>query len=63
MIKSKEVKVYQDKLYCPVCEHEMIATGVVLLSYPAQYEHECPKCKKILITGKSYPCIRYEEVD
>lgn len=63
MIKSKEVKVYQDKLYCPICESEMEFTGAVLLSNPAQYEHECPKCGKRLNLSKSYPCIRYEEVE
>lgn len=61
MVKSKEVKVYQDRLYCPVCENEMEFTGVVLTSYPAQYEHVCHKCGKYLSVSKSYPCIRYED--
>ena len=28
MIKSKEVKVYQDKLYCDKCGEEMKFTGM-----------------------------------
>lgn len=61
MIKTTEVKVYQDRLYCPACETEMKFTGAVLLSNPAQYEHKCPKCEKRLNVSKSYPCIRYED--
>lgn len=63
MIKSKEVKVYQDKLYCDKCGTEMEFTGMALTSYPMQYPHMCPKCDYRETRHVVYPTIRYEEID
>ena len=61
-IKSKEVKVYRDSLYCEECGEEMKFTGMALASYPLQYPHVCPKCQKRVIMTEIYPTIRYEEI-
>lgn len=63
MIKSKEVKVYQDKLYCDKCGTEMEFTGMALTSYPMQYPHMCPKCDYRETHHVVYPTIRYEKID
>ena len=63
MIKSKEVKVYQDRLYCDECGEEMEFTGMALTSYPMQYPHVCPKCGKRHTTTELYPKIRYEVIE
>lgn len=63
MVKSNEVKVYVDRLYCNKCGAEMEHDGTVLCSYPPQYSHVCPKCGfRIAITTK-YPNVRYENID
>lgn len=62
VIKSKEVKVYQDRLYCDECGEEMEFTGMCLTSYPPKYPHMCPKCEKRVIMTEIYPIIRYEEI-
>lgn len=61
-IKSKEVKVYQDRLYCNECGEEMKPTNMALATYPMQYPHICPKCGKRVIMSEIYPTIRYEEI-
>lgn len=63
MIKSKEVKVYMDRLYCDVCDEEMEFTGMVLTSYPPQYPHSCPKCGHRITTTEQYPKVRYEQTN
>ncbi len=63
MIKSKEVKVYQDKLYCDECGEEMKFTGMGLASYPMQYPHKCSKCDNRMIMLDIYPKIRYVEIE
>ena len=63
MIKSKEVKVYQDKLYCDKCGTEMKFTGMALATYPMRYPHMCPKCDYRETHNVVYPTIRYEEID
>lgn len=62
MVKEREVKVFEVRLYCDKCETEMQPTGAVLCSYPPQYEHYCPKCNYRLNTSKSYPSVKYVEV-
>lgn len=62
VIKSKEVKVYMDRLYCEECGEEMAFTGMALASYPMKYPHICPKCEKRVIMAEIYPKIRYEEI-
>ena len=61
-IKSKEVKVYQDRLYCNECGEEMKPTGMALATYPKKYPHICSKCGKRVNMPKIYPTIRYEEI-
>ena len=52
------------KLFCDYCGEEMEATGEVLLTYPPQYVHVCPKCNaKQNIRNKQYPYIKYEDVE
>lgn len=63
MIKSKEVKVYQDKLYCDECGEEMEFTGMALATYPMQYPHNCPKCDNRTTMLDIYPKIRYVEIE
>lgn len=63
MIKSKEVKVYQDKLYCDKCGEEMKFTGMGLTSYPMRYPHKCPKCDNRMTMFDIYPKIRYVEIE
>lgn len=63
MIKSKEVKIYQDKLYCDECGEEMEFTGMALATYPMQYPHKCPKCDNRMTMLDIYPKIRYEEIE
>ena len=62
VIKSKEVKVYRDSLYCEECGEEMAFTGMALASYPMKYPHICPKCGKRVTKTEKYPTIRYEEI-
>lgn len=63
MIKSKEVKVYQDRLYCDECGEEMEFTGMALATYPMQYPHVCPKCGNRTTKDDIYPKIRYEVIE
>jgi ribosomal protein S27AE len=62
VIKSKEVKVYRDSLYCEECGEEMKFTGRTCLSHPPKYPHICPKCGKSIFMREKYPTIRYEEI-
>lgn len=63
MIKSIEVKVYQDRLYCDECGEEMQFTGMALATYPMQYPHECQKCGNRMTKNDIYPKIRYKEIE
>lgn len=63
MIKSKEVKVYQDRLYCDECGEEMEFTGMALATYPMQYPHICPKCGNRTTRNDIYPKIRHEVIE
>lgn len=62
MVKEQEVKVFMERLFCNKCETEMEPTGVVLCSFPPQYEHYCPNCNNRLNVSKSYPSVKYVEV-
>ena len=67
MEKSRQVKVYEVRLYCDECGEEMkeVEPGVVLDSFPLQYVYYCvnSKCsakgKKVYSTHL-YPYTRYE---
>lgn len=63
MVKSNEVKVYIDRLYCNECGTEMEQGDIVLCTYPPQYPHICPKCGFRITTDIKYPNVRYENID
>ena len=48
MEKSRQVKVYEVRLYCDECGEEMkeVEPNVVLTTFPPQYRYYClnPKC-------------------
>ncbi len=47
MEKSRQVKVYEVRLYCDECGEEMreVEPGVVLGSFPPQYAYHCVNSK------------------
>lgn len=47
MEKSRQVKVYEVRLYCDECGEEMkeVEPGVVLSSFPPQYAYHCVNSK------------------
>lgn len=62
--KRVELRTFEVHLICDKCgEGEMLPTGIVALSLPPQYPHECNKCSyRLNIRGKHYPCIEYKKV-
>lgn len=63
MIESKEVKVFEERLYCDNCGEEMqLSDGCTLLSNPPKYAYICPKCNNTEIISEIYPKIRYKEI-
>ena len=45
---------------CDKCgEGKMIPTGIVLLTYPGQYEHKCNNCGFIMNFFAKYPYVEY----
>ena len=59
MIKEEKMTVYQERLYCDKCGTEMYFSGEVLLSYPPQFPHICPKCGFKITTKEQYPKLKY----
>ena len=62
--KRTEVRTYQVRLMCEKCDGgEMLPTGILLTSNPAQYPHRCNKCghEDTPRGGKSYPRTEYDE--
>ena len=66
MEKSRQVKVYEVRLYCDECGEEMkeVEPSVVLTTYPPQYVYYClnPECSlkgKTIYTHHHYPYIYY----
>lgn len=60
-----EVKVvyHKVKMLCDSCiEGEMLHTGIVLTSYPPQYEHRCNVCNSLANYTNNYPYIEQEYV-
>ena len=67
MEKSRQVKVYEVRLYCDECGEEMreVEPGVVLDSFPLQYAYHCvnSKCSsggKVVYIPHLYPYTYYE---
>ena len=63
MLKRREVKTYKVELICDECGTPMEFTGVVLTTYPGQYEHRCPKCGRTASPTCAYPITEYEYID
>lgn len=61
MIKSKEVQVFETRLFCDKCGEEMVSTGLVYTTYPRRYPYICPKCEHRVIMYHKYPLIEYKE--
>ena len=47
------------RAYCDDCKVELIDTGVVLTSFPAQYPYKCPKCGKAYTFYQNYPWVEW----
>ncbi len=63
MEKRREVKVFEVRLSCTQCEEgEMVSTGMVLTSYPAQYQYRCTHCDATTNSREIYPRYDYEPV-
>ena len=67
MEKSRQVKVYEVRLYCDECGEEMkeVEPSVVLTTYPPQYAYHCvnPKCSSRgnrIYTTHLYPYTYHE---
>lgn len=67
MEKSRQVKVYEVRLYCDECGEEMkeVYPSVVLDSFPPQYAYHCvnSKCSsggKVVYIPHLYPYTYYE---
>ena len=67
MEKSRQVKVYEVRLYCDECGEEMkeVYPIVVLDSFPPQYAYHCvnSKCSsggKVVYIPHLYPYTYYE---
>lgn len=59
MIRKREVRTYEARLYCDKCHAEMELLET-LLSYPPQYVYTCPKCGEEVTMNEKYPNISYE---
>lgn len=57
---KKELKTYAVHAMCE-CGGEFHPT-VMFATYPAQYQHCCDKCGKVMTFDVNYPEIKYEEV-
>lgn len=56
----KRVKPLKHFILCDECQiGQMLPTGVVLTSYPEQYQHKCDKCGHVEVFYKCYPVIDY----
>ncbi len=67
MEKSRQVRVYEVRLYCDECGEEMkeVEPGVTLTTFPPQYAYHCvnSKCSsggRAIYTLHHYPYTRYE---
>jgi hypothetical protein len=59
-----EMKVYQVHYTCDKChEGNAIFTGMVYYCQPPAYQHKCDKCGDITSMDKSYPTMRYKDVN
>jgi len=60
MEKIRRVKPIQYIMLCDECGNgEMMPTGVVLTSFPEQYQHVCNECGCVKTYNKQYPFIEY----
>ena len=62
METKTEVKTYKIDFKCPNCSDGYLRpTGMVLMSYPARYPHNCTHCDYKETFFKKYPTIEYGE--
>ena len=60
----KEVKEYEVDMTCDKCKKGVMRpTGIVLTSYPAQYEHVCTNCGEKELYEVTYPVREIVRVD
>lgn len=43
------------RIYCDECNVELNATGMVYMTYPEQYEYQCPNCGNTTSYQHFYP--------
>ena len=60
--KKLPAHMFVVRVYCD-CGEELKRTGICHLTYPATYEHECPKCNILYNLPKDYPTTEIEEID
>ena len=55
-----EVVAIMVKLACDECAGEMNPTGVMLMSDPPKYPHECDDCGHTeIVIDRKYPYVKY----
>ena len=59
-----EVRVFRVDAHCDKCGGRMVATGIALMSHPAQYIHVCGVCghEENTHDGSKYPKLVYYDV-
>lgn len=58
---AKRVVPLKHYMLCDECRTgQMLPTGIVLTSFPEQYQHQCDKCGHIEVYNKQYPYIEYK---
>lgn len=61
MKKQIKVDTIITRLYCDVCNIEMIKEGLILYSSPERYCYTCPICKEQKILHEIFPRVDYIE--
>ena len=54
MIDRKEVKTFEERIYCDECKYEMTNTKMLPVN-PPKYVYECPNCGEENVTHTQYP--------
>lgn len=64
-IKSTPVEVIKERLWCTVCNNEMVTTGFSYPMAPPRYPHKCSnnECKTTIVKDDLYPRIAYKEIN
>ncbi len=60
---KQEVRSFRITMKCDKCgEGEVLPTGAVYYTAPAQYGHQCNKCEATFILPKKYPYLSVEPI-